>query len=118
MSVKKLESFEKKPVEAGTRTQIQVLIGTDRGPHFAMRRFIISSGGFMPLHTNSVEHEQLVLKGRAEVRLGNETVIVSKDDVVYIPAGQPHSYKNLGEEDFEFICVVPNQEDKLEILED
>ncbi len=71
----------------------------------------------MPFHTNTVEHEQLVLKGKAEVRIGDETVIVQKDDVVFIPAALPHSYKCIGDENFEFLCLVPHLEDTLEILE-
>ncbi len=52
-------------VEAGEKTSMQVLIGSNEGPHFAMRRFCIEPGGSMPCHTNTVEHEQFVLRGRA-----------------------------------------------------
>jgi len=41
---------------------------------------------------------------------------VSEGDSVYIPAKVPHSYK-AGKHGFEFICVVPNKEDKIEIVE-
>ena len=70
----------------------------------------------MPLHTNTVEHEQYVLRGRAEVRIGEETMEVKKDDAVFIPGGVPHSYRTLGDEPFEFLCVVPNQPDETTIL--
>ncbi len=56
-------------VPAGTATQTQVLIGEEQGaPNFAMRRFVMGAGGGMPRHTNAVEHEQYVLKGRARSR--------------------------------------------------
>ncbi len=48
----------------------QVLISAEEAPHFAMRCFTIQPGGKMPLHTNTVEHEQFVLSGKAEVTLG------------------------------------------------
>ena len=71
----------------------------------------------MPVHTNTVEHEQLVLGGRARVGLGDEVYEVEKDDVLFIPAGQPHFYETIGEEPFEFLCSVPNKLDKIEIVE-
>jgi quercetin dioxygenase-like cupin family protein len=70
----------------------------------------------MPRHTNEVEHEQYVLRGRATVGIGDETHSVSADDVVFIPAGVPHWYRAEGEEPFEFLCIVPNGDDRIEVL--
>ena len=61
-------------------------------PHFAMRKFRMEDGGGMPLHTNQVEHEQYVLTGKAEIRIGDETYKVEPGNVLYIPAGVAHSY--------------------------
>jgi quercetin dioxygenase-like cupin family protein len=104
-------------VSAGSRTTRQVLIGPDEGPNFAMRRFIMESGGGMPRHTNTVEHEQYVLRGRARIGIGEEVIEVMADDVVFIPAGMPHFYEAIGSEPFEFICVVPNEPDRIELVD-
>ncbi len=104
-------------VPAGTGTRRQVLIGPDVGPNFALRKFIMEPGGGMPLHTNTVEHEQYVLRGRARVVIGDELLEVVKDDVVFIPGGVPHSYEALGDEPFEFLCAVPNLRDESTILD-
>jgi quercetin dioxygenase-like cupin family protein len=82
-----------------------------------MRRFIMQPGGGMPAHTNTVEHEQYVIRGRARIGIGADVLEVSQDDVVFIPAGVPHWYEALGSEPFEFLCVVPNQPDKITVLE-
>ena len=37
-------------------------------------------------------------------------------DVLYIPAGEPHSYEVV-EAPFEFLCMVPNEPDQLTILD-
>jgi len=103
-------------VPAGSGTTRQVLIGPDQGPNFALRKFAMEPGGGMPLHTNEVEHEQYVLRGRARVVIGSEIVEVGADDVVFIPAGIPHSYDALGTEPFEFLCIVPNLPDQTTIL--
>lgn len=104
-------------VGAGRATVRQVLIGPAEGPHFQLRKFRIDPGGSMPFHKNSVEHEQYVLGGRARVRIAEDTFEVKADDVVLIPAGIPHSYEAIGNEPFEFLCVVPNLPDRLDILE-
>jgi quercetin dioxygenase-like cupin family protein len=117
MLLRHADSVSTETVKTGTGTVRQVLIGADEAPNFAMRRFIMQPGGGMPKHTNSVEHEQYVLRGRAKVGIGEEVVEVKQDDVVFIPAGVPHWYRVEGAEPFEFICVVPNAPDKIDILE-
>src|SRR6185437_1927829 len=112
MSVKHANDVAAEPVKAGQGTTRQVLIGPDEGPHFAMRRFIMQPGGGMPPHTNTVEHEQYVLRGRATIGIADRTVEVKQGDVVYIPAGTPHWYEAHDGEPFEFLCVVPNEEDR------
>jgi quercetin dioxygenase-like cupin family protein len=115
--VKGADTVEPQKVAAGTATRSQVLIGTDDGAHnFAMRRFIMEEGGGMPRHTNEVEHEQYVLRGRARVGIGDSVFEVGADDVLFIPAKTPHFYEVV-EAPFEFLCVVPNSPDRIEILE-
>ncbi len=113
MGIKKISQIKKEVVEAGVATFKQQLITPEEAPNFAMRKFIIEPGGSMPLHTNSVEHEQYILNGQAEINIGDEVVIVQKDDIVFIPSEIEHSYRTIGNEVFEFLCMVPNKTDKL-----
>jgi len=117
MSVKHTHEIEEELLEIGSGISKQVLISSEEAPHFAMRRFVIQAGGRMPEHTNLVEHEQYVLSGQAEIGIGAEVFHVQKGDVVFIPREIPHWYKNIGEEPFEFLCLVPNELDKTTILE-
>ena len=118
MSVRNVDDVTLQPVPAGTDTQHQVLIGPGEAPSFALRRFVMQAGGGMPLHTNTVEHEQYVLRGAAQIQIGEGTHHVKAGDVVYIPAGVPHNYKAAeGDEPFEFICVVPNGPDSIELVD-
>jgi quercetin dioxygenase-like cupin family protein len=116
MSVKHADQIAAQPVAAGTGTTRQVLIGADEGPNFALRRFIMEPGGGMPRHTNTVEHEQYVLRGEATIGIGDDTIEVCPGHVVFIPAGTPHWYKSHGTEPFEFLCIVPNKEDRIELV--
>ena len=114
--VKRADSVESNVVAAGTATSSQVLIGAaDGAPNFALRRFLMGPGGGLPRHTNTVEHEQYVLRGRARVGIGDEVHEVGPHDVLFIPAETPHFYQVI-EAPFEFLCVVPNAPDRLEIL--
>jgi quercetin dioxygenase-like cupin family protein len=113
MSVKHANEMDLQVVQAGIGTQMQVLISAEEGPNFAMRRFSMEPGGGMPLHTNLVEHEQYVLGGHARIGIGDDEFEVQQGDVVFIPGGAPHYYQNIGDEPFEFLCLVPNQPDEI-----
>ncbi|MCL4246505.1 MAG: cupin domain-containing protein, partial [Candidatus Dadabacteria bacterium] len=106
-SVKKIGDIPVEKVSAGTSVSRQVLIGSEEGPNFAMRRFIMEPCGGIPAHTNTVEHEQFVLRGRARIGIGGEVFEVGPSDVLFIPAGVPHWYEVTGDESFEFLCMVP-----------
>ncbi len=116
MPVKNFSDVNATPIKGAKDASIQVLISSDEAPHFAMRRITMQPGGSMPLHTNTVEHEQLVLGGRGRVVLGDEVHEVEKDKVLFIPAGVAHSYETIGDEPFVFICSVPNKEDRIELV--
>ena len=118
MSVKQTKDVEAKNVAAGKDTTIQVLISSQEGPNFALRKFSMKAGGGMPLHTNTVEHEQYVLGGQARIGIGEQVYDVKQGDVVFIPGGVPHFYENVGEEPFEFLCIIPNQEDVITIVDE
>ena len=115
MTIRHAADVPAEAVAAGTGTTRQVLIGPDLGPNFALRRFIMEPGGGIPAHTNTVEHEQYVLCGRARLGIADRVEEVAAGDVVFIPAGTPHWYEVLGEERFEFLCIVPNQPDRMEM---
>jgi len=113
MPVKHTSDIPAQPVKAGDFTTIQVLL---QGPNFTMRRFVMEPGGGMPEHTNTVEHEQYVLRGRARISIDGEEFEVQPGDVVFIPEGAPHWYQNIGDENFEFLCIVPNKEDVVKLI--
>lgn len=114
--VRKKGTRESTEVAAGQGTFMQVLIGSEEAPNFAFRKFVMAPHGGIPKHTNLVEHEQYVLNGSGIIEIGGQSFEVSAGDAVYIPGDVPHSYK-AGKDGLEFICVVPNKDDKIEILE-
>ena len=116
--IKRADDVPGQTVAAGTATSTQVLLGPGDGmPNFALRRFSMGPGGGMPRHTNSVEHEQYVLAGKARVGVGADVHEVTAGTVLYIPAGVPHFYEVV-DAPFEFLCMVPNAPDRIEILDE
>ncbi|MBW6487787.1 cupin domain-containing protein [Sulfurimonas sp.] len=113
---KEINSIEAVPQKSGKGVFMKMLLSPDESPNFAMRNFTIEAGGHMPLHTNSVEHEQYVLSGRALVQIGDETFEAKAGDILLIPAGLSHSYKTLGSEAYSFLCLVPNSEDSVVLI--
>lgn len=113
---KNIKDVEKVVVQAGEKTSMQVLISSKTAPNFAMRKFTMEPNGSMPNHTNTVEHEQYVLRGSAKVTLGDKEFEATKDDILFIPANTPHSYK-AGDDGYEFLCLVPNEEDIIKLVE-
>ena len=113
---KRFDSIQAAPQKAGKGVSMKMLLSSEESPNFAMRNFIIEAGGYMPLHTNSIEHEQYVLSGRALVQIGDETFEAKAGDILLIPAGLSHSYKTLGDEAYSFLCLVPNSEDCISII--
>lgn len=116
-AVRRADRVDGVQVGAGRGTIRRDLIDSTEGPHFALRKFTMAAGGGMPRHTNEVEHEQYVLRGRGRIGIGDEVFEVGPDDVIYIPAGMPHWYETVGEEPFEFLCAVPNHPDRIELLD-
>ena len=116
--VKRGDEVAAEPVDAAEGLSKAVLIDeSDGAPHFAMRRFELAAGADVPRHTNAVEHEQYVLAGEYVVGIGDTEHTVSPGDALLIPAGAEHWYRNEGDEAGAFVCVVPNGDDTIELVE-
>lgn len=113
---RKLNSIESMSQKAGQGVSMQMLLSLQEVPNFAMRCFTIEAGGHMPHHTNTVEHEQFVLSGRAKVRVGEESFEAAAGDILYIPADVAHSYETIGDETYVFLCLIPKGEDCITIM--
>ncbi len=104
-------------IGAAKGTSMQVLIPSNSADNFIMRRIIIKAGGSMPNHTNSVEHEQFVLSGSAKVGIAEKVYDIKKDDALLIPAGVQHWYKASDKEDYVFLCLIPNKDDIISLVD-
>ena len=80
--------------------------GVERGERFQVKQLIVKPGGAssMQIHHHRSEH-WIVVKGTAEVTLGEEKRLLSEDESIYIPLGVPHRIYNPGRIPMHFIEV-------------
>ena len=111
MKLKKVKEVPEEEVTAygSTGTTIQWLWKKDDGvPRFALRRFKITPGGEIGLHGHPEEHEIFIMEGKALVfNDSGDEFNVEPQDVLYVPPDEIHGYKNTGDTDFVFLCIIP-----------
>ena len=95
-----------------------VLDESDGAPNFRMRRYRLEPGAEVPKHTNGIEHEVHTVTGEYVVGLEDEEYTVSAGDSLLIPAGTVHWFRNETDEESAFVCMVPNGDAGLELVDD
>jgi quercetin dioxygenase-like cupin family protein len=104
------EVKEDVPSLAGTKgCTVQWLISKEQGAkRCAMRLFTLQPGGTIPLHEHGdTEHEIYIIEGKGLLEDGREKIPVRSGDVLFIPAGEKHSFVNQTQQTLKFICVIP-----------
>ena len=78
----------------------------DQGPRFQVKRIVVRQGGrlSLQLHHHRAEH-WIVVRGTAQVTIGDETKILHENESTYIPSGAKHRLENPGKIDLELIEV-------------
>jgi mannose-1-phosphate guanylyltransferase/mannose-6-phosphate isomerase len=94
----------------------------DMGERFQVKRIVVIPGGILSLqkHHHRAEH-WVVVRGTAEVTIGEQVRAVHENESVYIPIGSVHRMANKGKIPLELIEVQTGSylgEDDIERLED
>jgi mannose-6-phosphate isomerase-like protein (cupin superfamily) len=84
---------------------------------FEVRYFEVAPGGFTSFEKHSHEHCVIVLRGRGQVRLGDEWSDISQNDAVRVGPMVSHQFKNSGVEPFGILCVVDRERDRPILLD-
>lgn len=91
----------------------QSLIGPAEGwDGWVMRLFTLAAGGHTPRHTHPWPHINYIVSGKGLLFLSGQEHEVEAGSVAFIPGEAAHQFRNRGEEDFSFICIVPVEGDK------
>ena len=78
----------------------------DQGDRFQVKRIVVAPGGKLSLqkHLHRAEH-WVVVRGTAEVTIGEEVRVVHENESTYIPIGAVHRLANPGKIPLELIEV-------------
>jgi len=108
MVVKKASEVTKQDVKEARGVTVQWLIDSETGAeNFAMRKFTLERGGYTPLHAHDWEHEVYVLSGKGIVTIGDNDFTLEEEKVAHVPPNISHQFRNIGNEDFIFLCIIP-----------
>lgn len=114
MKIRQIADHPQSPVTIpGAReTKMRMLIGPQDGAKtFHMRHFEVAPGGCTPHHQHDYEHEILILRGRGVAVSEQGERSLEAGDVVWVPANEPHQFRNIGTQPLEFICLIPAPRD-------
>ena len=105
-------NYQDIPVEkaenGASKVNVRWLITKELGAkNFAMRLFEIDVGGYSPHHQHAWEHEVFILKGNGIVIGEDQEQPFSEGDVIFIPKGELHQFKNVGDHPVHFLCLIP-----------
>ena len=77
----------------------------------------IAPGDRIPLHRHQVDEAIVVESGEVELRLGDESRVVTGHSVVFVPAGVAHGARNVGSEPASYLAVFPTTAIDIEYLD-
>ena len=110
MEIRNYKDVPAESVEEGTEgVKIRWLITEKSGAtNFVMRHFEIAPGGYTPHHEHAWEHEVFILAGEGVVASVAGDKTFKANDVIFVPPGEPHQFRNPGKETIEMLCLIPS----------
>ncbi|WP_291764636.1 cupin domain-containing protein [Caldivirga sp. UBA161] len=91
---------------------VQWLVAKEHGSvKYAVRRFVVKPGGYMPLHNHKYTEAVVILKGKLRIRGNGVLYDLGPGSFFFTGPYEPHSLENIGDEDAEFICVISYEDD-------
>jgi len=97
-------------MEGAKDVRMKMLIGPgDASENIFMRHFFVSPGGNTPYHKHNYEHVIKIENNRGVVVDENGVEHeLKKGQSLYVKPNEMHQFRNPFNEDFEFICIIPN----------
>ncbi len=88
------------------------ITGKEGWEGWSMRIFTLGADGYTPKHTHDWPHINYIIRGSGTLFIDGEEQAVAPGDTAYVPGGEVHQFRNAGDGDFSFICIVPEEGDK------
>ena len=114
MPVMKYNELKRTDISGGEVKNIEKsrVISDDNGwDGHCLRVFKVAADGYTPRHSHDWEHVIHIISGDGQVEINDEIHKLTAKDFVFVPPNAVHQFKNIGADDFEFICIVPKKGD-------
>lgn len=90
----------------GNGVETTLLIGRERaGARFTTGLTRFPAGASAPVHFHNCDEQVTILEGRAEVEVDGTAAILGPRDTTFIPAGRPHRFLNVGDDDLVILWI-------------
>lgn len=90
--------------------KMKVLVSPENGwDDYVMRVIEVGKDGYTPKHLHPWPHINYVISGKAELMIDNSIYPIETESYAYVPSNTIHQFRNVGEEVFRFICIVPKE---------
>jgi quercetin dioxygenase-like cupin family protein len=99
-------------MEGAKDVRMKILVGPrDGSENIILRHFIIAPGGNTPYHKHNYEHLVKIEKNKGiAVDKDGKEFEVKAGHSLYVVPNEMHQFRNPFNEDFEFLCIIPNPE--------
>ena len=87
---------------------MKVLVSPEEGwKDHVMRVVELGIDGYSPKHSHPWQHINYVLEGKGELEIDGKITLISVGSYAYVPENALHQFRNVGQDIFKFICIVP-----------
>lgn len=107
-----VNKVEKKILESSEvkNAAMKKLIGPEEGwKSHVMREIILQKDGYSPKHAHDWPHINYVVQGEGSLFIDGEIQELSPGSIAYVPSNILHQFRNEGDGEFRFICIVPKE---------
>lgn len=114
MFISDIDTIPRKELKADTMKNVtkQVLVGPAQGwDSHVMRVFTLGKQGYTPKHSHRWPHINYIISGEGTLFADGTEYPVKAGGTAYVPGGIEHQFRQKGEEEFSFICIVPKEGD-------
>lgn len=112
MIVGNIKDVQGNPINhpSALNASMKVLVSKEEGwDDYVMRELVVEVNGYTPKHSHPWPHINYMISGKGELLLGDETHKVEAGGFAFVPSNILHQFRNIGDEPFEFICIVPKE---------
>jgi quercetin dioxygenase-like cupin family protein len=79
---------------------------------WVMRLFTLRDRGCSPRHAHPWPHINFIMCGRGLLYAEGKETALEEGSIAYVPSNAEHQFSSTTDEDFAFICIVPEEGDK------